>query len=77
LIAEKFIDRIFNRIDDLGDFPLIGIARPDLGDGLRHLVFEGRALIIYRVMGQDVQVTNVLYRGRDTDEFVEGKGSDE
>lgn len=71
-LAEKFIDRILNRIDDLGDFSLIGVARPDLGEGLRHLVFEGKALIIYRVMDRDVQVTNVLYRGRDTVDFVEG-----
>jgi toxin ParE1/3/4 len=73
LLAEKFNDRIFNRIDDLVDFPLIGVARPDLGDGLRHLVFEGKALIIYRVLGQDVHVTNILYRGRDTADFVEGR----
>ncbi len=71
-LAEKFIDRIFNRIDDLGDFSLIGVARPDLSEGLRHLVFEGKALIIYRVMDQDIQVTNVVYRGRDTADFVEG-----
>ncbi len=77
LFAEKFTDRIFIRIGDLEDFPMIGVARPDLGDGLRHLVFEGKALIIYRVTGQDVHVTNVLYRGRDTADFVEGKGSDE
>ncbi len=77
LLAEKFIDRVFNRIDDLEDLPLIGVARPDLGDGLRHLVFEGKALIIYRVMDQDVHVTNVLYRGRDTVDFVEGKDSGE
>ncbi len=77
LLAEKFTDRIFNRIDDLEDFPMIGVARPDLGDGLRHLVFEGKALIIYRVMGQDVHVTNVLYRGRDTVDFVEGKDPSE
>jgi toxin ParE1/3/4 len=71
--AEKFIDRIFSRIDDLENFPLIGVARPDLGDGLRHLVFESKALIIYRVIDQGVYVTNVLYRGRDTEDFVEGK----
>jgi toxin ParE1/3/4 len=73
LFAEKFIDRIFSRIDDLEDFPMIGVARPDLGDGLRHLVFESRALIIYRVIGQDVHVTNILYRGRDSVDFVEGR----
>jgi toxin ParE1/3/4 len=73
--AEKFIDRIFSRIDDLENFPLIGVARPDLGDGLRHLVFESKALIIYRVVGQDVHVTNILYRGRDNADFVEGKDS--
>ncbi len=77
LVAEKFTDRIFDRIDELEDFPMIGVARPDLGDGLRHLVFEGKALIIYPVMGQDVQVTNVLYRGRDTVDFVEGKDDGE
>ncbi len=54
---------------------MIGVARPGLGDGLRHLVFEGKVLIIYRVMGQDVHVTNVLYRERDTADFVEGKNT--
>jgi toxin ParE1/3/4 len=76
-LAEKFIDRIFSRIDDLEHFPLIGVARPDLGEGLRHLVFESKALIIYRVMGQDIHITNVLYRGRDTDDFIEGKDADD
>jgi toxin ParE1/3/4 len=70
--AKQFIDRIFNRIEELKDFPMIGVARPDLGIGLRHLVFEGRALIIYRIGEKDIQVTNVLYRGRDTADFIEG-----
>ncbi len=77
LTAEKFIDRMFNRIDDLEGFPMIGVARPDLGDGLRHLVLEGKALIIYRVIDQDLHITNVLYRGRDTADFVEGKDFDD
>jgi toxin ParE1/3/4 len=71
-IAEQFIDRILNRIQQLEHFPMIGVARPDLGVGLRHLVIEGKALIIYRVGDTDLQVTNILYRGRDTEDFIEG-----
>ena len=67
-VAAKFIGRIFDRCDGLSDFPEQGIARSDLSPGLRLLPFERKAAIFYRITRDEVQITKVLYRGRDYDE---------
>ncbi len=69
-VAEAFVMRIFDRCEQLIDFPEIGVARDDLSPGIRLLSFERRAMIFYRVVETEVQITNVLYRGRDYDEIT-------
>ena len=67
-LAEKFIDRIFDRCETLSDFPETGVARDDLSLGIRLLAFERKAAIFYRVLEEEVQITKVFYGGRDYDE---------
>jgi toxin ParE1/3/4 len=66
--AEKFIYRIFDRCEQLRDFPELGVARDDLSKGIRLLTFEKRAAIFYRIVGTEIQITNIFYAGRDYDE---------
>lgn len=64
-VAEQFILRMYDRCAQLADFPEIGAARDDLLPGLRLLPFERRAAIFYFIVGDEVRITNVLYKGRD------------
>ena len=69
-LAEKFVDRIFSRCETLSDFPEIGVARDDLSLGIRLIPFERKAAIFYRILDEEVQITNVFYRGRDYDDTI-------
>jgi toxin ParE1/3/4 len=42
-----------------------GRPRDDLAPGLRTVAFERRVVIVYRVVGSTVEITNVFYGGRD------------
>lgn len=63
--ASNFTDRIFDRCENVGNAPLGGVARPDLGEGIRAVPFERKAVILYRVGEKAVEIVNVFYRGRD------------
>lgn len=69
-VAEDFIARIFDRCDQLSQFPELGVNRDDLLPGIRLLPFERRAAIFYRIVNDEVQVANVFYRGRDYDDLA-------
>ncbi len=73
-IAEKFVDRIFDRCESLGEFPLKGRARDDLQPGVRILPFERAAIIAYRILDDSVEVINIFYGGRDYEALL---GDDE
>lgn len=64
-IAEKFVNRIFDRCESLGDFPMKGRARDDLQPGVRILPFERTAIIAYRIQVDAAEVINIFYGGRD------------
>ncbi len=64
-IAEKFVDRIFDRCESLDAFPMKGRARDDLQPGVRILPFERTAIIAYRILVDTVEVINIFYGGRD------------
>ena len=68
--AEKFIDRIYDACETLGEFPLKGRARGDLQHGVRTLPFERIAVITYRVLLDEVEVLNIFYGGRDWETIV-------
>ena len=53
-----------------GAFPQRGRAPEDLGMGMRPIVFEGRAAIIYRVTNDAVEILGVYFGGRDLTALV-------
>lgn len=64
-VAERFVRRIFERCERIGDAPHGGRPRDDLEPGLRTVPFERSAVIAYRVEAEWVLVVNVFYGGRD------------
>ncbi len=67
--ADRFLDRLNDRIDSLADFPERGTERPDLGRGIR-LLIEGRYLILYQIERTSVLVARVVYGARDLVDLV-------
>ncbi|MER0237516.1 type II toxin-antitoxin system RelE/ParE family toxin [Fulvimarina sp. MAC8] len=63
--AALFTDRIVDRAEKIGDAPYGGVARPDLGEGIRMVPFEKSAVILYTVGDEEVLVVNVFYGGKD------------
>ena len=52
--------------------PERGRGRDDLEQGLRLLVFEGRAFIAYRVEDDRVRILNTFHAGRDYESLLGG-----
>ena len=48
------------------DFPLRGMARPEIGDGARSLVV-GRYLVLYRVSGERVEIVRFVPGAREVE----------
>ena len=63
--AGDYIDRIEASCVRLGTFPDMGRAADHLGAGLRLHSLERRAMIVYRVTPEVVEVLGVYYGGRD------------
>ena len=63
--ATNYLRRLRDRCDKIGDAPFVGVARPDIGPGLRMAVFERRIVILYAVEGDTVRIVNILSGARD------------
>jgi toxin ParE1/3/4 len=61
--ADRVIDLIDARIQQLPEHPLSGPARNDLGDGIRHLV-AGQYLVLYRVSEGHIVIVRVFHGNR-------------
>lgn len=64
-VALAFLQRIRARCAKIGLAPEGGVARPDLGAGIRLVPFEKSAVVAYRVHDDAVEIVNVFYGGRD------------
>ncbi|WP_375273626.1 type II toxin-antitoxin system RelE/ParE family toxin [Methylorubrum thiocyanatum] len=64
-VAGRFLDRLVERCDRIGDAPHGGRPRDDLELGLRTVPFEHSAVIAYQVEADRVRIVNVFYGGRD------------
>lgn len=71
--ASAFTDRIYARCERIGDAPHGGVAREDLGSGIRLVPFEKRAVILYRLEGHAVVIVNIFYGGRDYAALMQGE----
>jgi toxin ParE1/3/4 len=63
--ARRYVERIQARCRLIPTLPLAGRPREDLAPGLRTVAFERRAVIVYRVIGETVEITNIFHGGRD------------
>lgn len=65
VVARRYVERIRARCRLIPTLPLAGRPRDDLAPGLRSVAFERRAVIVYRVIGETVEITNIFHGGRD------------
>ncbi|MEZ2220613.1 type II toxin-antitoxin system RelE/ParE family toxin [Rhizobium sp. RCC_161_2] len=63
--SEAYLDRIYVRCEKIGDAPFGGIARDDLGSGLRMAIFEKSIVILYTIERDTVWITNLFSGSRD------------
>jgi toxin ParE1/3/4 len=66
--AEAYVSRIEDFCRSLGSFPERGRRRDDLGEGLRTIPFERRAIIAYRVAADHVLIVRTIHGGKYYDE---------
>ncbi len=70
--ALKFVLRIEDRCQRIGDAPFGGRPRDDLQPGIRTVPFEHSAVIAYIVAEGQVLITNIFYGGRDFEALMRG-----
>lgn len=64
-VAESYTDSIVKFCENLLPFPMRGIARNDLLEGLRALGFRKRAVIAFVVTDEIVEIHGIYYGGQD------------
>lgn len=62
--ARSVVARLKSRTEILRSHPLAGRLRPELGEGMRSLS-ERPYVLIYRVVGEGVDIVAVLHGARD------------
>ncbi len=62
--AYRFLDDLDETFELLADFPLIGRLRPDLATDVRSYPV-GNYLVFYVPAGNGIEITRVIYGGRD------------
>jgi len=75
ITAKRFTNRIKTRCDRIGNAPHGGAPRFDLGTNLRLVPFEKSAVILYRITGDEVEIVNIFYGGRDYEVLMRDSGA--
>lgn len=66
--GQVFASRVFNAVEKLQTFPLSGRAVPEIAqDDIREIIL-GNYRIIYRIIGEEVQILTVHHSARLLDE---------
>ena len=60
LAADRILDAIERRWQQLARYPYSGLSREDISDGIRHLV-TGRYLTLYRITVDGVEIIRILH----------------
>ncbi len=61
----RYVERIEKACEGLTEFPAKGKPRSDLGDDLRSLNFEGRAVVVYIIEDRTIEIVRIFHAGRD------------
>ena len=64
-IARTYANAIVERCEQLGEMPLVGVARDDVRRGVRTIFFRKRVAIAYSVGTQAVTILAIFYGGQD------------
>lgn len=64
-IAARYIDRIVDYCEELRTFPLRGVQRDDIRQGLRTLGYRRRVTIAFEVSEDAVTIIGIFYGGQD------------
>jgi plasmid stabilization system protein ParE len=67
--ANAYVQRIVVFCKKLDMFPERGTRRDDIFSGLRVIGFEGRVIIAFYVMEEEVLIEGIFYGGQDIDAF--------
>ncbi len=62
--ADQVYDRIEKSCQQLRDYPQLGPARPEIGEGARVLIIE-RWIALYRLVEDGVQIVRIIDGARD------------
>jgi toxin ParE1/3/4 len=65
--ADRVLDAIERRWQQLADFPYSGISREDIAPEIRHLV-AGQYLVLYRIMNGAIEVARIPHDRRHVDQ---------
>ena len=65
ITASRYVDRIFEQCEKIGNSPHGYTERSDLRDGIRLVPFEKSAVILYVIENETVWITNILSGKRD------------
>jgi toxin ParE1/3/4 len=74
-IADKIINRIAVKLDQLLSFPFSGNRRPEFGDGY-YSVVVGNYVTFYRVSETKIEVSRVLHGARDLSRILQRDDED-
>ncbi|MCA0013115.1 type II toxin-antitoxin system RelE/ParE family toxin [Mesorhizobium sp. B292B1B] len=74
-VALRFVLRIEDRCQSIGNAPRGGRSRDDIVPGLRTVPFEHSALIAYVIESDVVHILNIFYGGRDYETLMRDGGS--
>ena len=74
--ADRLLDRVERRCTTLAQRPRLGAARPEIAPDAHSLV-EGRYLILYRIVGQVIEIVRVVHGARDLATLFKRSGPDE
>lgn len=61
--ADRILDAIERRWQQLAQHPQSGMAREDIAPGIRHLIV-GQYLTLYRLSGEGIEIVRVLHGRR-------------
>lgn len=67
--ADRVLDAIERRWQQLAQHPQSGMARADIAPGIRHLIV-GQYLTLYRISGEGIEIVRVLHGRRRMDRQV-------
>jgi toxin ParE1/3/4 len=69
--AEAYLQSIDGALEQLKRYPLSGMARPKLADGLRSLSFRQHH-IFYLFLDDHISVLRILHKSMDAERWFEG-----